>query len=145
MDIFKLFRSLVLACFALLVLSVAAAFFASEPPEHISAYLDEEAAGPILDALLHGSAITQAVTILLLVAYLGAWIASLFGLLGFKPWARTVFIATTVVGFALLPFAGSSLVSPFEDIIDTLLSACDGALLVLLFIEPIRGRFATLQ
>jgi hypothetical protein len=142
MDSIKLFRALVQASLALLAVSIAISFFGDELPEEVTAYLDGEAAGPLSSALLSERAGVQIAVGALMMAYLVAWIASMLGLLGFRPWARTGFIALTVAGFPLLLVAGSSLMSPLEGTLEALLNTCSGAILALLFTEPVRSAFA---
>jgi hypothetical protein len=141
MDVIKLFRILILASFALLALSLLFFWGAEEPPEPVAAWLGSEAAGPLFSAISDESLFGQVLTLVMALVFIGAYVASLVGMLGYRAWARMVFIGVTVLGFALIPFSGSSLASPMESTFDTLLSACDGALLALLLTEPVAGRF----
>ncbi len=141
MDAIKLFRALIQANLALLVFSIVISFFAAEPPEAITEYLDGEGAGPLFGAVLTGTLGVQIVVVALMIGYLVAWIASMIFMLSFRPWARTWYIGLTIAGFPLVLLAGANLVSPFEGMLEALLNACSGALLVLLFIEPVRNSF----
>jgi hypothetical protein len=77
----------------------------------------------------------------LLIAYLAAYLAALVGMLRYKPWARVTFLATILVGGALSFTGGSSLYTAFELTVAALVSMVEGALIVLLFVDPVRGRF----
>jgi hypothetical protein len=141
MDTFKIFRGLVIAAFVLVAVEIAAAFLAPDLPEHVQTWLDTEANGPLYAALETGPLAVQIAVGALLIAYLAAYLAALVGMLRYKPWARVTFLATILVGGALSFTGGSSLYTAFELTVAALVSMVEGALIVLLFVDPVRGRF----
>jgi hypothetical protein len=142
MEITKIFRILVWSYLALFAVSIAAAFFEPDLPEPVSEYLDGDGAGPFMSALYSGTLGMQIALGALFLGFLVACIASLFGLLEYRRWARAIFIATNLLGFALIPSMGASLSTPLQSGIDTLLCMLDGAILVMLLVDPIKAKFA---
>ncbi len=138
MDVFKLFRALIFVSIGLMAASVGAILLEPELPEEVSRYFHEEAAGPLF-ALFDTESVAGPLT--LAIVFLGAWLAALVGMLNYRHWARTVFIVTTILGYALLPLSGSTYATPLQGTLDALFYTVDGALLALLFVEPIRDRF----
>jgi hypothetical protein len=142
MDACKLFRVLIYVSIGLLAAAIGALFIEPDPPEEVMRYFDEEAAGPLFALMNTDSMAGLVVTAILAAVFLVAWLAALVGMLDFRPWARTVFIVTAIVSYAMLPLSGSSYAGPLQGTLDALVYTVDGALLVLLFVEPIRGRFS---
>ena len=71
-----------------------------------------------------------------------AYAATLMGLRLLKPWARTMYTALFVVGVALIPLMGASIIDPATAAVDHLVSVCSGVILALLYSGDARGRFA---
>jgi hypothetical protein len=110
-------------------------------PEPVAAYLDENM-GPLFAALDTGAIGLKLSVGALLFAYLAAWITALVGLLKFRRWARALFLVTVGLNLVLLTSGGTTLTSPLQSAMSTLASMAEGAIVVLLFVEPVRSEFA---
>ncbi len=135
-----IYRGLALAALVLLVVGLVATWTAPEVPEAVATYLDSRNQGSLGAALEHGNLGTRLMVGALLVGYLLAYVVSLIGLLKFQRWARILFIMLVPLSLVLEAAKGTSLGGP----LDTFRSCAlliDGALLVLLFVEPVRARF----
>jgi hypothetical protein len=142
MDVYKLFRWVILAALALFTLMVITLLLEPEYPEVIAAYLDGEGSGPLRDLTLSDVAIVRYGSLGILLAAMGAWLCALVGMFSFSPWSRKVYIAVVALGILLMPFMGDDFSFPASGTILTLLSMCDGALVALLLTAPIRERFS---
>ncbi len=142
METTKVFRFLVLGSLALVIFTAVAAFYEPALPEAVTAYLDGEGAGPLYRNLDTGPLSTQIALGALLVGLLAAHVASCIGMLMFRSWARVTFIGTIVVGLALIPPGGSMLLGPLQSALDALFNMVDGAILVMLLVDPIKAKFA---
>lgn len=140
MDAVKLFRGLVVASLALLAASFASLLITPDLPEPISDWIGSEGAGPLF-AWVDYESTGWLLLIGAVLLWTGAHVAALLAALRFRRWSRAFLIISTAVGLALLPFTGFTLNSALDTTLDTLLNTCDGALLVMLLLEPIRGRF----
>ncbi len=100
--------------------------------------------GKVTEVAIGWGLFINAVIVFIVVAfvvYLIAYLASLIGLLRFRSWARWLFII--VIGLTLIftISGGTTLSKPLESLVYTAGNMVDGAILTLLFIEPIRARF----
>lgn len=142
MDVFKLFRALIAASFVLFFLTIGLVFVEPELPDEVVNFIAEHSADPVEGLLAAESGALVVIGTAVLVLYLGAYLASLAGMLAYKPWARMVYIVTTALSILLLPLAGATFSFRWQSTADALYWLVDGALLVLLFTEPVRSRFA---
>jgi hypothetical protein len=141
MPVEKIFRALIYATLTLLVAGVLAGVFAPGVPEEISDQLDAENNGLLAKLLDSDSLPVSSAVLAVLIVFLCLWIASLVGMLGFRRWARAMFILLTPIGVLLEGVMGASVVGPAEAMVGTAYMMCQGALLVLLFVDPVRSRF----
>ena len=141
MDAFKLFRVLIIAKLAGMIASVLASFFGPAPPHEVTDWFDRSGGG--LLAPVFESENWSAILALLgfCLAYVVAWVATLIGMMRFRPWSRMWFIAMSVLGFLWLPVIGQTWTTPLEGLFNGLILMCQGAVLALLFVEPVAGRF----
>jgi hypothetical protein len=136
-----IFRGLVFGAILLLVLRVLGWVFGPEIPATVTTWLKSEGVGTLIDSLKNGPFSLRLAVGGLLLAYSLAYVASLLGLLRFHAWARYMFILTTLVGIALLAASGMVISSAFQAAAGALGAMIDGALLTLLFVDPVRMRF----
>ncbi len=136
----SIFRGLLIAALVLLVVGLISAWTEPEVPEAVAAYLDSLNEGSLGAALEHGNLGTRILVGLLAGGYLLAYLVSLVGLLRFQRWARTLFIMLMPLSLALEAAMGTSLSGPM-DAFESAALMIDGALLVLLFVDPVRARF----
>ncbi|MCG7964765.1 MAG: hypothetical protein N0E54_18835, partial [Candidatus Thiodiazotropha taylori] len=66
-----------------------------------------------------------------------------YGLVKFRPWARSGFIVLTVVAFLTMPVWGMAVTRPFEGMLANLLVMADGAIIVMLYLTGLAGEFRT--
>jgi hypothetical protein len=137
----KLFRLLIWASVALMGTTITMVAFETDPPDHVMDWFTGEGAGPLMSWLLNSSGTGLLFFSLFAAAFFGAWIASVVGLLRLRPWGRKLFIASMVVAYLLFPLMGYTFASPAQGTLDAMFYACDGAILVMLFIEPVRSSF----
>lgn len=142
MDVFKLFRALIGASFVLFFLTMGLVFVEPELPDEVVNFIAEHSVDPVEGMLLAESGALWVIGAAFLVVYLGAYLASLAGMLSYKPWARTVYIVTTGISVLMMPLAGATFSFRWQSTADALYWLADGALLVLLFTDPVRSRFA---
>ena len=139
-----IFRGLILAALAIFAADIATVvmwYFAADLPETVQSYLDAQNAGTLSNVFSEANLGTQIAVGLLMLLYLIAYLAALLGLLGFRGWARWVFFIVIGLTLVFIISGGTSLSTPIEQFVTTLGSMVDGAILTLLFIEPIRARF----
>jgi hypothetical protein len=141
MDVYKLFRAVILVALALFTLFVASVLLEPEYPEVIAAYLDGDGSGPLRDLLNSDSPPVRYASLGILLAAMGTWLSALVGMFSFSPWSRKVYIAVVALGILLMPFMGDEFSFPASGTIQSLLLMCDGALVALLLTAPIRERF----
>jgi hypothetical protein len=139
-----IFRGLVLAAFAVLLAGIASgvmAYFGPTLPTEVQAYLDSQNVGTMANVFSEANWGTQVAVGIAFVVYLIAYLAALIGLLRFRGWARWLFII--VIGLTLIftISGGTTLSTPIESLVYTAGNMVDGAILTLLFIEPIRAKF----
>jgi hypothetical protein len=139
-----IFRGLVLAAFAVLLANIASgfmAYFGPALPTEVQAYLDSRNVGTMANVFSEANWGTQVAVGIAFVAYLIAYLASLIGLLRFRGWARWLFII--VIGLTLIftISGGTTISTPIESLVFMAGNMVDGAILTLLFIEPIRAKF----
>jgi len=141
-----IFRGLILAALAIFAADIATVvmwYFAADLPESVQSYLDAQNAGTLANVFSEANLGTQIAVGLLMLLYLVAYLTGLLGLLGFRRWARWVFILVVSLTLIFIASGGTSLATPIEAMVSALGSMVDGAILTLLFIEPIRARFRT--
>jgi hypothetical protein len=137
----SIFRGFVFGAVLLLAVKVVAAMFGPSVPEPVSNYLDGEGSGTLISSFRNGPFSLKLAIGGLLLAYAVSYVASLLAMLKFHAWARYMFIVTTIVGVALLASSGTAIHSSFQATVACLGAMIDGALLTLLFIDPVRARF----
>lgn len=138
MDVYKLFRVVILVALTLFVVSL---LLEPEYPAVIAAWLDGEGSGPLRDLLNSGSAPLRYGSLGILLGAMVTWLSALVGMFSFSPWSRKVYIAVVALGLFLMPLMGDEFSFPASGTIQSLLLMCDGALVALLFTAPIRERF----
>lgn len=139
-----IFRGLIITALALFAAEVATgvmAYFGPGVPAAVQSYLDTKNAGTLSNVFSEANLGTQIAVGILMLLYLVAFIAALVGLLGFRRWARWLFIIVTSLTLIFLASGGMTLSTPLESLATTLGAMANGAILTLLFIEPIRERF----
>lgn len=139
-----IFRGLVLAAFAVLVAGVASgvlAHFQPALPVEVDAYLKSQNVGTMANVFSEANWGTQVAVGIAFVVYLIAYLAALIGLLRFRGWARWLFIVVIGLSLVFTISGGTTLSTPIESLVYTAGNMVDGAILTLLFIEPIRARF----
>jgi hypothetical protein len=70
-----------------------------------------------------------------------AWLIGLVGLFRFKSWARSLSLYSTLAGFLVGPFLGTSLSSGLESTLAEASSIVWGAILALSYFSTVSGRF----
>jgi len=65
----------------------------------------------------------------------------LIGLWKFKPWARTLFLALTIVTFPLYVVLGPVVMNPWEAMFNDIAMLLEGGLIAMMFIGPISEKF----
>jgi hypothetical protein len=136
----SIFRGLIIAALTVLLIQLVATWTGPELPEDITAWLDSQNLSSLGAALAHGNLGTQLVVGVLIYGFVFAYVIALLGLLAFHRWARVLFIMLMPLRLALQAALGTTISRP----VDTFNSAAfmiDGAMLVLLFVEPVRARF----
>ena len=139
-----IFRGLVLGAFAVLVAGVASgvmAYFQPALPAEVDAYLKSQNVGTMANVFSEANWGTQVAVGIAFVVYLIAYLAALIGLLRFRGWARWLFIVVIGLSLVFTISGGTTLSTPIESLVYTAGNMVDGAILTLLFIEPIRARF----
>lgn len=141
MDVYKLFRAVILVALALFTLFVISLLLEPEYPEGVAAWLDGAGSGPLRDLLNAESAPVRYGSLAILLATMVAWLSALVGMFSFSPWSRRAYIAVVALSMLMMPFMGDEFSFPASGTIQSLLLMCDGALVVLLLTAPIRERF----
>lgn len=139
-----IFRGLTITALAVFAAEIATgvmAFFGPDVPAAVQSYLAAKNTGTLANVFTEANLGTQIAVGILLLLYLVAFIASLIGLLGFRRWARWLFIIVTSLTLIFLASGGMTLSTPLESLASALGFMADGAIVTLLFIEPIRERF----
>lgn len=126
------FRQLVLVYLALNVLMMVAAFFPTYSDELSQAFGDELVSemGSSLELML-----------LLSLALIAAWAASVVGLFLFKAWARPLALGFTLASVVTHPLVGTALLSGFESALLEASAVLWGAILTLAYASPLAARF----
>ena len=142
MDTLRVFRWLTEASIALLVLLAVSVHFDAALPGPVEDWYHGEANGPLFqwtNAVIGGSdALLVGMVIVILLLCIGV----LCGLLMLKPWARTMYLAITLIDFAITPLSGYTVSSPWTTLALQLWYAVNGAVVVLLlFVPAVRERF----
>jgi len=139
-----IFRGLIVTALAVFAAEVATgvmAYFGPEIPAAVQSYLNAKNTGTLANVFSEANLGTQIAVGILMVLYLIAFVAALIGLLGFRRWARWLFIIVTSLTLIFLASGGMTLSTSLESLASTIRAMVDGAILTLLFIEPIRERF----
>ena len=135
-----IFRGLVIAALILLAITLIATWTEPDVPEAVAAYLDSQNVSSLGAVLAHGNLGAQILVGAVIFGYLVAYVVSLVGVLAFQRWARVLFIMLMPLSLVLQAALGTTLDRPI-DTFNTAAAMIDGALLVLLFVEPVRARF----
>ena len=142
MDTLRVFRWLAEASIGLLVLLAVSVYFDPRLPGPVEDWYYGEANGSLfrwMNELIGGR---DALLIAGVVAVLALCVTVLCGLLMLKPWARGLYLAITLIDFAVTPFSGYTVSSPWTTLGLQLWYAVNGALVVLLlFVPAVRERF----
>lgn len=139
-----IFRGLVLAALVVLAATIATgviAYFSPPLPAAIEAYLETQNVGTMANVFSEANWGTQIAVGIMLLLYLVAYLAALLGMLGFRRWARWLFVIVVSLTLIFIASGGTALSTPIETLVSTVGAMVDGAILTLLFIEPIRARF----
>jgi hypothetical protein len=139
-----IFRGLVLAAFGVLLAGIASgvmAYFGPPLPAEVQSYLDSRNVGTMANVFSEANWGTQVAVGITFFVYLIAYLAALIGLLRFRGWARWLFIIVIALSLIFAISGGTTLSTPIESLVYTAGNMVDGAILTLLFIEPIRARF----
>jgi hypothetical protein len=142
MDSIKLFRALIIAMLVCFIATILAVIFGPAPPDEITAWFDENGGGLLAPLFMPESWGPMISLFAVCLALLIVWIASLIGMWKFRSWSPKAYIAVTVFGLVLLPLGGQTWTTPLESTFNALMLMCEGAVLVLLFVDPIRAEFA---
>jgi hypothetical protein len=134
MDQLRLFRVLISAQIALVVLSIAASVRLEKTlPETLQAYLRAQQEAPFVSR----DAALVAAGIVLMAAFVVAWIALLrFWRIG--PW---FYLTTNVAGVVLTLAAGPTVTTAIETTLDTTSSVIAGAIIAMAFFSNVAVRF----
>ena len=136
----SIFRGLTIAALLLLIVEILATWNGADVPEEVAAWLDSQNLSSLGAALAHGNLGTQLLVGIVIYGYLLAYVIALVGLLKFQRWARVLFIMLIPLQLALKAAMGTTISRPV-DTFELAAAMIDGALFVLLFIEPVRTRF----
>jgi hypothetical protein len=138
----RVFRALVVADVVLLLAGVAIVFVEPDLPDAVTEYI--QAQSGLLDSLfksVESRGWQLWVYFAVSLAYVAATLASLLGLFFFKRWARTMFAAVVAATLLMIPFMAGTFMSPTASLLDSLLYMCDGAIIAMLFTDPVSHRF----
>lgn len=105
----------------------------SSLPAPLQAYLTAQSQGP----LTIGGALTLAILVPMFAALVVAWV----GLWFLKRWARTLYTALIVVFLVVTLFLGPVVASALAAMLYTVSSIAAGAILGLVWLSELRGRF----
>jgi hypothetical protein len=128
------FRTLIFLYAALVIAEALAAFLPGGYSQALSDAMDKEETPHILENgwLLFG----------LLMPFVAAAFAGLYGLYMFKQWGRTVSLYTTAAGLVLVLFLGPSLYSALEGVFLEASTMLWGVILTLSFYSPVSTQFS---
>ena len=142
MDTLRAFRWLTEASIGLLVLLAVSVYFDPQLPVPVKDWYQNEANGSIFRWMNESIGDQHTLLIAILFAVLLLCIGVLCGLLMLKRWARGLYLAITLIDFAITPFSGYTVSSPWTTLALQLWYAVNGALVVLLlFVPAIREQF----
>jgi hypothetical protein len=142
MDTLRAFRWLTEASIGLLVLLAVSVYFDPQLPVPVKDWYENEANGSLFRWMNESIGDQHTLLIAILLAVLLLCIGVLCGLLMLKRWARGMYLAITLIDFAITPFSGYTVSSPWTTLALQLWYAVNGALVVLLlFVPAIREQF----
>ena len=142
MDTLRAFRWLTEASIGLLVLLAVSVYFDPQLPAPVKDWYQNEANGSLFRWMNEAIGDQHTLLIAILFAVLLLCIGVLCGLLMLKRWARGMYLAITLIDFAITPFSGYTVSSPWTTLALQLWYAVNGALVVLLlFVPAIREQF----
>ena len=142
MDTLRAFRWLTEASIGLLVLLAVSVYFDPQLPVPVKDWYQNEANGSLFRWMNEAIGDQHTLLIAILFAVLLLCIGVLCGLLMLKRWARGMYLAITLIDFAITPFSGYTVSSPWTTLALQLWYAVNGALVVLLlFVPAIREQF----
>lgn len=81
------------------------------------------------------------VSVLALVALIGAWIVPVLGLVLFKNWGRILTVFSFVGGLLFIALLGPTIEFGWESALNELLAACYGIILAVMYLQPISAEF----
>ena len=130
MEIEKLFKNLILADFIIIILMVISSMYQSDEISNIYKNLN--------DGLLSNfENFSRIVSISLFFLYL----FTLNLLYRFISYGKTLYLFLVIAGLMLNYFSGSVIYSAFSGILDQVGGIISGAILILLFLSPIKNNF----
>lgn len=142
MDTLRVFRWLTEASIGLLVLLAVSVYFDPPLPGPVNDWYHGEAAGPLFHWMDEVVGDRSALMMSIGVVVLLLCIATLWGLLLMKRWARGIYLTITLIDLAITPLSGYTVSSPWTTLALQLWYALNGALVVLLlFVPAVRGQF----
>ena len=142
MDTLRIFRWLTEASIGLLVLLAVSVYFDPQLPGPVKDWYQNEASGPLFRWMYEFIGDQRTLLMAIIFAVLLLCIGVLCGLLMLKRWARGMYLVITLIDFAITPFSGYTLSSPWTTLSLQLWYAVNGALVVLLlFVPAIREQF----
>lgn len=142
MDTLRVFRWLTEASIGLLVLLAVSVYFDPQLPGPVKDWYQNEASGPLFRWFNEFIGDQRTLMTAMLVAVLLLCIGTLSGLLMLKHWARGLYLVITLIDFAITPFSGYTVSSPWTTLTLQLWYAVNGALVVLLlFVPAVREQF----
>ncbi len=69
------------------------------------------------------------------------YLVAAFGLVSFRVWGRSLFVATTALSLVLILFSGVSAQGSYGAFISTIISLLDGGIIALAFFSSLRNDF----
>lgn len=142
MDTLRVFRWLTEASIGLLVLLAVSVYFDPQLPGPVKDWYQNEASGPLFRWMYGFIGDQQTLLMAILFVVLLLCIGTLSGLLMLKRWARGLYLVITLIDFAITPFSGYTVSSPWTTLTLQLWYAVNGALVVLLlFVPAVREQF----
>ena len=133
MNLEKLFKNLVLLDLIILLLLFVNAFFEPLEVTNIS---------NTFDLFIFGDSGTAFYIFLFaIIPFFIAYIVALILLYRFVNFGKKLFLILFILGLVLTLFLGPSIMTNFGMILEYLMAAIDGAILVLLYFTPIKDKF----
>ena len=131
MNLVRTLRVLIVLEISLMIFwTVADLYFESDLPAPLREFLAEDRERP-------WSAVQIGVPVLFLIALVTAWV----GLWRLRPWARTLYSATTVLGFLTTPIFGPYVTHGFAQALSEACTMVGGMTLALIWFSSLASQF----